>query len=138
MYQNPYHVYPVSYPYANYPSEPLYTPYHSTNKMPAFIQKSTVKHELKKAVSSPTVQEIEDKAEEVQAIETEEPSLKEVNTSTEHFLNYLGKRRGKTISVATQNAVINGTLEEIFPDCILVKAQEESYHIKPEGIVYFK
>nr|WP_240961306.1 DUF2642 domain-containing protein [Aneurinibacillus aneurinilyticus] len=50
----------------------------------------------------------------------------------------MGKRKGATISVATRTEIINGTLEEVSTDCILVKVDEENYHIRPEGIVYFK
>jgi hypothetical protein len=128
VYQNPYHLYQYPYPYAYYPS---HSPHSSKNKISERIEQPTVKQELTEAqpVSYPVLS---------QEVENEESSSEKVDTFTSNFLDYLTRRKGSTISVTTSAEVIRGTLEEVASDCILVKAHEESYHIRPERIIYFK
>ncbi|WP_047155399.1 DUF2642 domain-containing protein [Aneurinibacillus tyrosinisolvens] len=57
-------------------------------------------------------------------------------TFTKQLLNNLQQRRGREISVATPVETIRGTLEEVFPDHILVSNEGEHYQIRLEGIIY--
>ncbi|MCI1694422.1 DUF2642 domain-containing protein [Aneurinibacillus aneurinilyticus] len=119
MYPNPYHSY--TSPYAFYPAYPPYS-----------------LHSSEKHVQPVSYSALDQVKQDTKAVEKEGSAPQEVDTFTERFLNYLGKRKGATISVATRTEIINGTLEEVSTDCILVKVDEENYHIRPEGIVYFK
>ncbi|MED0677552.1 Protein of unknown function [Aneurinibacillus thermoaerophilus] len=66
----------------------------------------------------------------------EESTSKKSNTFTKRLLNHLNQRKGKNISVATPIKEIQGKLEEVFPDYILVNMDGQHYHIRWEGIVY--
>ncbi|WP_047155046.1 DUF2642 domain-containing protein [Aneurinibacillus tyrosinisolvens] len=57
-------------------------------------------------------------------------------TFTKQLLNDLQQRRGREISVATPVEIIKGTLEEVYPDHILVSNEGEHYQIRLEGIIY--
>ncbi|GAB7388285.1 hypothetical protein BSNK01_21220 [Bacillaceae bacterium] len=54
------------------------------------------------------------------------------------FLNLLERMVGKTVSVATPTDTINGKLENVFSDYILVNDSGEHYHIRIEQIIYVK
>ncbi|WP_047155225.1 DUF2642 domain-containing protein [Aneurinibacillus tyrosinisolvens] len=155
MYQNPYYSYLYFFPYVYYPPCPSHSPYHSKSKRAKRIEQPGVTHELKEitAVSYPVLSEVEPKNEEAldsivsevepksgegEADEKEQPLFKEVDIFSDYFLNCLGKRKGTTVSVATMAGVIKGTLEEVSSHCVLLKVNEESYHIRPEGMIYFK
>jgi hypothetical protein len=57
-------------------------------------------------------------------------------TFTQRLLNHLSQRKGKSISVATPIKEIQGRLEEVFSDYILVNMDGQHYHIRWESIVY--
>lgn len=131
MYQNFY----SAYPYAYYPSYPSYSYplYNQEIQTPEAVEEAIAAHETAEVqpVSYPVLEQTE---EDVQ----EKTASKETDTFTTRFLNYLVERKGTLISVTTSTDVISGTLEDVFSDCVLIKAQDENYHIRPEGIIYFK
>ncbi|WP_047155230.1 DUF2642 domain-containing protein [Aneurinibacillus tyrosinisolvens] len=70
------------------------------------------------------------------ASEKRESTSRNTVTFTKQLLNNLQQRRGGQISVATPVEVIRGTLEEVYPDHILVSNEGEQYQIRLEGIIY--
>ncbi|MMZ56721.1 hypothetical protein D1872_186250 [compost metagenome] len=66
----------------------------------------------------------------------EESTSKKGPIFTKRLLNHLYQRRGKTIFVATPIKEIQGRLEKVFPDYILVNHEGQHYHIRLEGIIY--
>jgi hypothetical protein len=68
--------------------------------------------------------------------EKRESTSRNTVTFTKQLLNSLQQRRGRQISVGTSVEIIKGTLEEVYPDHILVSHEGEHYQIRLEGIIY--
>lgn len=54
----------------------------------------------------------------------------------QHILHHLQQMVGQDIHVATWAKEIDGTLESIYPDHILLQRKERRYHIRIEAIAY--
>ncbi|GED16163.1 DUF2642 domain-containing protein [Aneurinibacillus migulanus] len=139
-------VYPYNtYPYNTYPMPNVYDFYSVSNQIHTLERKAPIpqKETSPKEVvitngepiskEEPTFGELLSKED---PIFREEPTSKKSSTFTKRLFNHLHQKKGKSISVATPIKEIQGELEEVFPDYILVNMDGQHYHIRWEGIVY--
>lgn len=132
-------MYYPSYPYGTYPCSTYPVPnvqnFHPVSNHTQHI--SVEKSSIPQKESTPeekviTNGELVSKEE----VMIKEESISGSTTFAKRLLNHLYQRRGKTISVATPVKEIQGRLEEVYTDYILVNNEGQHYHIRLEGIVY--
>lgn len=122
-----------TYPYSTYPTSNTYNFYPTSNQ----AQYAPVREKNIPQEESPIEERIITSGELVskEDVVKDETDPKRA-TFTKRLLSHLYQRKGKMISVATPIKEIQGRLEEVFPDYILVNHDEQHYHIRLEGIIY--
>ncbi|MCI1696071.1 DUF2642 domain-containing protein [Aneurinibacillus aneurinilyticus] len=121
----PYSVYPVSNTYNHYPA--FNQVQHAPEEKNIIPQKESSFEE--KVITDGDLISKEE-------VVVKEEAVSKSDTFAKRLLSLLYQKRGKTISVATPIKEIQGRLEEVFPDYIFVKSDEQHYHIRLEGIIY--
>ncbi|MMZ56992.1 hypothetical protein D1872_189060 [compost metagenome] len=122
-----------TYPYSAYPMSNIYN-FHPASNQAQYTPEEKSPIFQSEGVSEESVitnGELVSKEDVVK-----EESVSKSNTFTKRLLSHLHQRKGMVISVATPIKEIQGRLEEVFPDYILVNNDGQHYHIRLEGIVY--